>query len=143
MAIKMILVPVDFSSHSERALKLALELAKALGARVHVFHCFQVLVGGRAPLGSTGLDPKLREDAQASLEQWVGGLEKAGVSVEAELLPRPYPSEAILDAAQKTHPDLIVMGTRGTSGLKHIFLGSVAERVVREAPCPVVTVKDG
>jgi len=142
MAIETILLPVDFSAHSGRALAVTLELAKALGAKVHVFHCFQVLVGGRAPLGSTGLDPKLREEAEAGLQQCVDQLKKAGVTVESEVLPRPYPSEAILDVAAKVQPDLIVMGTKGATGLKHILLGSVAERIIREAPCPVLTAKD-
>lgn len=141
MAIQRILVPTDFSPHSDRALELAFELARALGASVQVIHCFEELSGGRAPLGSAGLDPKLRANALERLKERVTGLQPEGVEVEFDVHPGIYPATAVVEAALKATPDLIVLGTHGRSGLTHALLGSVAEKVIREATCPVVTVK--
>ena len=106
MSIRMIFVPVDFSGHSDQAVDLALEIAQGLGATVHLFHCFQVIIGGRAPVGSAGLDPKLREEAEANLHRYAARLEAAGITYEKELIPGAYPSEAILHALEKVRPDL-------------------------------------
>ena len=142
MAIKMIFVPTDFSSHSETALEFGLKLAKALGARLHVFHCFEELTGGKkAPVGSVGLDPTLREDAEKQLKELIGRLDSKGVEIELEVVPGMYPAKMVPAAARRTTADMIVVGTHGRTGLKHALLGSVAEAVVRDAPCPVVTVK--
>ncbi len=141
MSIGKILVLTDFSPCSDRALGLALEMARGMGAHLEVVHCFAEVPGGRAPVGSAGLDPALRENALARMKEQVDRFDAEGVSLELDAHPGLYAATAILDAARKATPDLIVVGTHGRTGLKHALLGSVAEQVVHEAPCPVVVVK--
>ena len=141
--IRQILVPVDFSDHSARALDLAVSLAQAFGARLHLLHCYPIQLGGISPYGLVvpeSLDRDVREAATRRLAEWREKASAAGVEVESEVTPI-FPSEAIAAQAESTGADLIVMGTRGLSGLRHVLLGSVAERTLRTAPCPVLTVK--
>ena len=88
------------------------------------------------------LDRDIREAAAKKLGEWREKAAAEGLSVKDTVTPL-FPSEAIANAAKETGADLVVMGTRGLSGLKHILLGSVAERTIRIAPCPVLTVKAG
>ena len=143
MPIQKILVPVDFSEHSAHALDEAIGLAKALGAKLTLLHCYQINVGGISPYGISipdGWDREVREAASRGLADWQGKADAAGVEAESRLSPQ-FPSEAIAACAEEIGADLIVMGTRGLSGIKHVVLGSVAERTIRIAPCPVLTVK--
>jgi nucleotide-binding universal stress UspA family protein len=145
MEIHRILVPVDFSEHSHHALDEAIELAKRFGAEVHLIHCYQVY-----PAGAVGYpydvalpesyERAVREAATAQLSDCRAKATARGVRVEQHLSVGP-PSHGIVELAEKLPADLIVMGTRGLSGLKHVLLGSVAERTIRHAPCPVLTVK--
>jgi nucleotide-binding universal stress UspA family protein len=141
MPIEKIFVPIDFSDCSERAVALGLDMARAFGARLHVFHCFAEVAGGKAPVGSAGLDPAIRAEAEERLGQLVGRFDSEGVEVDLEVHPGMYPAQAVLETTRRTAPDLIVLGTHGHSGLKHTLLGSVATEVVREATCPIVTLK--
>lgn len=141
--IQNILVPVDFSDHSGRALDMAVSLAKSLGATLELLHCYQLTANMIPPYGVVipeGFDRGVREAAASRLEQWREKAAAEGVEVRARLC-MIYPSLGIVDAAEELGADLIVMGTRGRAGIKHVLLGSVAERVLRRAPCPVVTVK--
>ena len=136
--IEKILVPVDFSEHSAMALDLAIDVAKAFGAGIHLLHCYQLHPGGVSPYGITvpaEFDEKIREAAAETLT--AAGIE-AGASLSSM-----FPSLVISETASEIGADLIVMGTRGLSGIKHVLLGSVAERTLRLAPCPVLTVKAG
>jgi nucleotide-binding universal stress UspA family protein len=140
---RKILIPVDFSDHASRALELGIELAKAFKAKLHLLHCYQINVGAISPYGLVipeSFDRDIREAATRQIEQWRDKVAAQQVDVEAEVSPI-FPSEAIASTAERIHADLIVMGTRGLSGIKHVVLGSVAERTVRIAPCPVLTVK--
>ncbi len=140
---RKILVPVDFSTHSQRALQTAIELAKAFGAKLHLLHCYQINVGAISPYGLVipeSFDRDIREAATKQLEQWRDKVTAQKIEVESEVSPL-FPSEAIASTAERISADLIVMGTRGLSGIKHVMLGSVAERTVRIAPCPVLTLK--
>jgi len=142
--MKTLLVPTDFSPHSEKAVALAIELAKLSGAKIHLLHCYQVNVGGVSPYGVTvpeEFNRQIREAAARSIEALEQQVAASGVPVEAHITPS-YPSEAVSELADEIHADLVIMGTRGATGLKHILLGSVAERTLRTAPCPVLTVKD-
>lgn len=142
--MKTILVPTDFSPHSEKAVALALKLAKLAGGSIHLLHCYQLHPGGVSPYGITApaeFDEKIRAAAAESLAAVEKQLEGEGVQVTAHVTPS-YPSEAVSELAEEIGADLIVMGTRGATGLQHILLGSVAERTLRTAPCPVLTVKD-
>lgn len=141
LAIERIFVPTDFSNHSERALDVALEMARAFGARLQLFHCFDEVEGGKAPVGSAGLDPAIRASAEERLKQLVGRFDSDGVEIDLEVHPGMFPAAAVRERARETAPDLIVLGTHGRTGLRRALLGSVAEELVREAPCPVVIVK--
>jgi universal stress protein A len=143
--IRHILVPVDFSDHSAHALDVAVSLAQSFGAQIHLLHCYQIRVGGVSPYGLVipeSLDREVREAAAGKLDEWKEKITAAGVKVEGGVTPL-FPSDAIASHAEEIPADLIVMGTRGLTGLKHVVLGSIAERTIRIAPCPVLTVKAG
>ena len=145
MEIRRILVPVDFSEYSARALDDAIGLAKKLKAEVHLLHCYQIY-----PAGAVGFpynvaipdtyEREIREGASAHLARWLEKATAQGVRAEQHLAV-DRPSHGIVALAEKLPADLIVIGTYGLTGLKHVLLGSVAERVLRHAPCPVLTVK--
>jgi nucleotide-binding universal stress UspA family protein len=142
--MKTILVPTDFSPHSEKALEVAKRLVKLTGGKIHLLHCFRINVGGISPYGIAvpeEFSRELREAAAKKIEDLEQRIAADGIEVEAHITSR-FPSQAVSDLAEELGADLIVMGTRGTTGLKHILLGSVAERTLRIAPCPVLTVKE-
>jgi nucleotide-binding universal stress UspA family protein len=139
---KEILIPVDFSDHSTAALESAIELARAFDSRLHLLHCYQIQPGGISPYGiaiPSSYSAEVRDAASQQLAAWQEERIPAGMSVDVSIVSE-VPSEAIVGTAKKIGADLIVMGTRGLSGFKHVMLGSVAERTVRLAPCPVMTV---
>jgi universal stress protein A len=142
-SIRTILVPTDFSPHARAGFEHALELANALSARVVLLHSYGVLVS-TAPSQMWVVPPdlveRLQDGARTELEPLVKRAAQAGVPCESRMSGSPA-VEAILEAAAALPAQLIVMGTQGNTGLKHLLLGSVAERVVRLAPCPVTTVK--
>ena len=138
-----ILVPIDFSDHSKEALDTAIQLAELFGSTIHLLHCYHIQTAGISPYGivlPSGYYADLRDAAEKRLRDWHDILSKEGIKSES-ILSADSPSLAITLAAEEFKSDLIIMGTRGLSGLKHAMLGSVTERVVRLAPCPVLTVK--
>jgi nucleotide-binding universal stress UspA family protein len=141
MAIRSILVPTDFSPHADAALERAAQLARRLSARVYLLHAYYLGTEAGYPLPAQLID-QARAQAREQLERAAKALAETGVSCESHTSPLVTVS-AILEQARALPADLIVMGTRGLSGLKHVLLGSVAERTVRLAPCPVMTVKAG
>jgi nucleotide-binding universal stress UspA family protein len=141
--VSKILVPVDFSPHSEAALDAAIEIAKKFEASVHLLHAYPIHVGGVTPYGVTlpdTLERDWRKSAQTQLDGLAERVAQAGLHASASLSPSPA-AAAVVETAEEMGSDLIVMGTRGLSGLSHVLLGSVAERTLRLAPCPVLTVK--
>jgi nucleotide-binding universal stress UspA family protein len=144
MQVRTILVPVDFSEPAAAALDAAIELGKRFGARLRLLHAYP-LDTAIYPYGliiSEDVERKLRETAQEKLDEWCDRAVAAGVEAEATVVSGA-PAEAILQRARDLPADLVVMGTRGLAGLKHVMLGSVAERTVRLAPCPVLTLHRG
>ena len=143
MLIKTILVPTDFSPHADAALDRALGLAKHFGAKIHLLHAYYFSVSVGLP-DQYVMPPDLIEDvrrtARAQLEPLEKKIAEAGVDCTAHLSAQS-PVAAIIELAESLPADLIVLGTRGLTGLKHVLLGSVAERTVRLAPCPVMTIK--
>lgn len=143
--IKGILVPIDFSRPSEKALEYAVPLAAKFEATITLIH----VVEPRIYPEDVVMPPEL-EDIHISM------LKKTRERLEAlrqeKINPR-VPSKAVVQmgipyqqisaAAEALETDLIIIATHGYSGLKHFFLGSTAERVVRHAPCPVLTVREG
>jgi universal stress protein A len=146
MKIEKILVPTDFSVDAEQALATAKDLAHELGAEVILLHAYHVDLPMATPaLGGgyvlpTGFYEELRVQATTQVEALAKSASEDGLAVTGIAIEdRPF--FAISEEAKRRSVDLIVMGTRGLTGLKHVAFGSVAERVVREAPCPVLTVK--
>jgi nucleotide-binding universal stress UspA family protein len=141
--IRQILVPIDFSSHAEAVLAWAEHLAEEHGSRIallHVYHLpveFQQLEGAYLPpdFWST-----VKTEAEQALARYAERLRASKIEVEA-IVREGYPASVIVDEAESRGADLIVIGTRGLSGFKHMLLGSIAERVVQKAPCAVVVVK--
>lgn len=143
LQIRSILVPVDFSEDSASALDVAISLARSFGAAIRLLHCYPIQLGGISPYGLVipeSLDRDVREAAARKIAAWREKVSAAGVEVSDTVTPL-FPSEAIAQEAEASGADLIVMGTRGLTGLRHVLLGSVAERTLRIAPCPVLTVK--
>ena len=139
-----ILVPVDFSDHSKEALDTAVQIAQLFGSTIHLLHCYHIQTAGISPYGivlPSGYYTDIRDAAEKRLNDWHEKVRGEGIKTES-ILSADSPSLAINLAADEIKADLVVMGPRGLSGLKHAMLGSVAERVVRLAPCPVLTVKD-
>ena len=145
--ITRILVPVDFGPHSDRALRYATYLAAKLGASVELAHVVDNPVASGAWTAETYVPnlPQLLEslmgEANKRLTAMKSIVASQGVEVETTVLTG-QPAHAIVDHASAHAFDLIVMGTHGRTGLSHVFVGSVAERVVRKASCPVLTLRD-
>jgi len=141
--IRTILVPIDFSDNARAVMEWAAHLAGEQQSQLVLFHAyhlpveFQQLEGAYLP---PDFWANVKAEAQQSLARFEA--EVQGRSLEVESVVREgYAATAIVDEAIEVSADLIVIGTHGLSGLKHMLLGSIAERVVQKAPCPVLTVK--
>jgi nucleotide-binding universal stress UspA family protein len=138
-----ILVPTDFSENAEGALALAIELATESRGSIHLLHAYEIPISAVPPYGvelPPGLVLEVRDAAARQLEKVAARVRERGLACDAHLIHGP-PVDGIVEGAGSVKADLIVMGTRGLTGLKHVILGSVAERTIRSAPCPVLTVK--
>ena len=141
--VKRILVPSDFSECSDAALRYGLELARRFGAKLHLLHVVQD--PATQPWAAEGFVLPLLEavdqwqkDAKIRLENSIPAEDRANAVVTCTIAS---PFQEILRYATDNDIDLIVMGTHGRGGVSHVLLGSIAERVVRRAPCPVLTVR--
>lgn len=141
--IKDILVPLDFSSSSKKALAYALPFAKQFGAKITLLYVVEPVVYP----AEFGYVPSLLENdqavaaAKAKLEKF--GAEFVGLETLSKTLVRTgSPFREIADAARTLKVDLMIISTHGYTGLKHVLLGSTAERVVRHATCPVLVVRE-
>ena len=144
--IKKILCPTDFSENSEHALKYALALATLSQADLQLFHVVEPITYPQSTeffepvLDEVELMMKMETAFQQQLEDQVTTLKAKYPKIKGKLVTGNTFLE-IIQAARDDDVDMIVMGTHGRTGLAHVLIGSVAERVVREAPCPVLTVK--
>jgi nucleotide-binding universal stress UspA family protein len=141
--IARILVPVDFSDHAQRALETAIDLAKTFGADLHLLHCYQIHPSSVSPYGiivPETFEHDIRMAALQRLSEWREKASARGIRVQ-EHITAHFPSEEICSISERLGIDLIVMGSRGLTGLKHLLLGSVAERTIQNAKCAVLTVK--
>ena len=140
MTPKSILVPVDFSPYGEHALDYACGLAEKLGATLHLVNA---IGAGTPELNVVFTDKVLetfRAKSMAELEKIAK--DRASIAKFGHLIVQAGdPRDAILQAAEKLNPDLIIMGSHGRRGFSRAVLGSVAENVVRRAPCPVLVVR--
>ena len=141
---KEILVPTDFSTGSRLAVDYALELARRLGGRVHLLHVVEdPNVAGlftEAYVDMALIRKERRCDARHRMNGLLGQLQSVRISDEIAAGPV---AETIAAIAGDRGSDMIVMGTHGRTGLAHALIGSVAERVIRLAACPVLTVREG
>jgi nucleotide-binding universal stress UspA family protein len=144
--IHEILVAVDFSGGSNSALDYAALIAKKLGANLHVIHVWQVPEfvprSERTSEATLAYFRKALEDqASRELAELVRDAKRRGIAVTHAFTESGVPSSVIVDVAARQKYDLIVLGTHGRTGLAHALLGSVTEKVLRRAPCPVVAVR--
>lgn len=140
--VRKILVPVDFSEHSEHALDYAVWLGAKLGASVAVAHVLGVQIYAAPPMLPMPVAlpvAEFRKHAEDALQRLVDRAKPSGLAVESALL-EGTPHREINAFAKQCGADMIVMGTHGRSGIERTLLGSVAERIVRTADVPVVTV---
>lgn len=146
--IKKILCPVDFSKCSQRSVDYATEMAKVLNAELHLVHAYSdpldsIPFGRANTSGAAAADPELiskAQQARTSEAQRLQALcEEHGVTTAVSEIAGEA-RVVICDAAKQTESDLIIMGTHGRTGAARALIGSVAERVVRTAPCPVLVV---
>jgi nucleotide-binding universal stress UspA family protein len=139
-----ILVPIDFSDCSKKALQYAVPFAKLFGAAITLLHVVHVSYVGGPEFGALDF-PLAEADLRKSAEKQLAELAAREVRQQAaaETLVRTGQEVMeIVDAAKKLESDLIIISTHGRTGLKHVFMGSVAENVVRLAPCPVLVVRE-
>lgn len=146
IALKHVLVPTDFGEASEAALGYARELARAFGAQLTVLHVADNVLAGTIGIeGYVGAYPdfqrSLEESARRQLDAVVTDEDRREFNARGVLRTSASPALTIVNFAREANADLIVMGTHGRGAMAHLFMGSVAERVVRTAPCPVLTVK--
>jgi nucleotide-binding universal stress UspA family protein len=140
---KKILCPVDFSSPSTKALESAVELAVQFDASLSLLHVFQVpaVTLPDGVLFSADFAASVFDEINRQLREQEKLARKLGATRVDVAAIEGVPWRAIVDRALDGHYDLIVVGTHGRTGIRHAFVGSVAERVVRAAPCPVLTVR--
>jgi universal stress protein A len=146
MTIQQILVPVDFSPSSEAVLKYASEFAQLVGARIHLVH---VLDQHLSPVPEFGLGLAIpawveesRPEAEASLARLLSAASVSGPNV-VMAVTHGSAAASIVDYAREHGIDLILLSTHGRTGVSHLVMGSVAEGVLRHAPCPVLTLRVG
>ncbi len=145
VAIKKILVPIDFSDYSKSALRYAIEFAKQFNAKLYLIYVVEPIIYpadfsmGQVTFPSAEID--LNERAREELEN----LAKAeiGDSLEYEVITKTgKPFAEINETASEIDADLIIIATHGHTGVEHLLFGSTAEKVVRKAPCPVLTLRE-
>ncbi len=143
MAIKKILYPTDLSTGAESAQKLARVLARQRGAELLFFHVVISHTNEFRQVGDFMSDffTDLEAEAKRRLDEETSLLREQGRVARYEVIRAPSAFEAILKRTESWEPDLIVMGTHGATGMPRWFLGSVAEKLVRHAPCPVATIR--
>ncbi len=146
--IRKILCPVDCSKGSGVALDYAVSFAKQCGAEVHLLHVWQVHYQVRQDLsvwmeahGQQPIAKVIEDEARAETDKFLESLPADIRSTLKVRLVEGEPWRTVVEVAARENFDLIAMGTHGRSGIVHLALGSVAEKVVRHAECPVLTVR--
>ena len=144
LEVRAILAPTDFSDHSCLALGYARAFAQRWGAELHLLNVIEPTVfpseAGLTPMGMMNLDNELTQAAHSAMAEMLKREELAGLTC-ITAIAHGRASSAIIEYAESHAIDLIVIATHGRTGLEHFIFGSTAERVVRESPCPVLTVR--
>ena len=145
VVLKNVLVATDFSEPSAVALAYGRELARTFGAQLHVLHIAESVLTtpGLEFYGAsvTELQGTIESAAHREINRLVTDDDRNDLGAKAVVRTWANAAPAIVDYAEEAEINLIVMGTHGRGGLTHFLMGSVAERVVRTAPCPVLTVR--
>jgi nucleotide-binding universal stress UspA family protein len=144
--LKDVLVATDFGEASNTALLYGRELARRFGARLHVIHVVDLLVAhvGASEGFITNLQELQQDDevqAEEDLQRLLSEEDRQALRARTVVTTSSTPAEAIVDYAKTANIGLIVVGTHGRRAMARLLVGSVAERVVRSAPCPVLTVR--
>ena len=144
MTIDSILVPTDFSEYSDRAFAWALEMADKWQATLELLHVvptptYPPMMIGESGFNAADYESSLKDDAEKQIAATADRAEKPGIAIKT-IVVVGSPFHDICTIAKQAKSDLIVVGSHGRTGLSHVLLGSVAERVVRHAPCPVLVV---
>jgi nucleotide-binding universal stress UspA family protein len=137
------LVPIDFSEHAERALQYAIELAQKVPARITLLHVIHTMPLGVTEMGASLPYAYLQEmeaDIAQAMDAYLQQIQAAKLQGEVKTV-HGVPFHEIVEHAKADRIDLIIMGTHGRTGLRHALLGSVAEKVVRLAPCSVLVTR--
>jgi universal stress protein A len=140
--LSSVLVAVDFSDTSGQALRYGQNLARAFGGRLHVIHVANAISTSAAqfyPNGPGDPEAKASEFAMNNLRAYLEAQEAGDARPAVRVAPDP--ALTIVDYAKDIHADLIVVATHGRTGVSRFIMGSVAEHVVRAAPCPVLVVR--
>ncbi len=142
--VSSLLVPTDFSENASQALGLAKEVARGSQATLHLLHIVEPVVypadWSYAQVGFADIEQELSDNAQKELEKLAAELKGEGFNVET-VVRRGRASDEICDYAGEQGISIIAIGTHGRSGLEHFLFGSTTERVLRKAPCPVLSVR--
>jgi nucleotide-binding universal stress UspA family protein len=138
--VQTILVPTDFSPPADKALAYASALARHFGAKLVLMHAVEPVY--TPDFYPPVVDASARAAAEARLKAIGTGLRDAGVLTRDPRVVEGVGWDSIVRIAESVKADLIVISTHGYTGLKHVFLGSTTERVVRHAPCPVLVVRE-
>jgi nucleotide-binding universal stress UspA family protein len=144
--IDNILVATDFSEASDAALLYGIHFARAYGATLHLLHVVDDMAaaamattGALTDVGSLQLD--LEKTTRQKLDGLLASEDRVSLHARVAVVTSSTPARSILAYAAEVPVDLIIVGTHGRTGLAHFFMGSVAQQVVRTAPCPVLTVR--
>lgn len=143
--IKKVLVPIDFSDYSKSALKYAVNFAKSFSAEIVLIYVVEpVIYPPDFSMGQIAMPSINAEwDVRAKEElQKLAISEIPGESVVKTIIKTGKPFVEIIETAKEENVDLIIIATHGHSGVEHILFGSTAEKVVRKAPCPVLTLRE-
>jgi universal stress protein A len=138
---KTILVATDFSESAEHALDYAVALADKLGAKLHLLHVIGIPVIGVPEIGLAVMSSTMASAVQTSQAELDRLAARSPAGLET-VLRTGDPRDVIVDVARDLGAELIVMGTHGRRGVRRALIGSIAEGVVRTAPCPVLTIRD-
>jgi len=144
MTAQHILVPIDFSADADQALEYAIALASKLQARLTLLHVLLSLPPLPEGAPGRGLPEVYLRQLATEVQQGLATRRQRVLDAGLEghsMLVYGMPFQSIIDTAQEQKVDLIIMSTHGRTGLKHVLLGSVAEKIVRLAPCPVLVTR--
>jgi nucleotide-binding universal stress UspA family protein len=143
--IKKILVPIDFSDYSKNALRYAVHIAKSFEAKMYLIYVVEpVIYPADFSMGQVAipsLDADLQNRAEEELKNLASNFVDTSLQIET-IIKTGKPFVEINETAKEIDADLIIMSTHGHTGVEHLLFGSTAEKVVRKAPCPVLTLRE-